>query len=104
MKQIAEQRDAEWQSNRGEAAEERERRSAAKSKKTAPAKTAAPRKKSAAKNHLGTGLEDLPAGKPRFISPMKPKLLEEAPTAGDWIYELKFDGFSRDRGRKTERR
>ena len=47
MKQIAEERDAEWQSNRGEAAEERERRSAAKGKKTAAAKTAARRAKSA---------------------------------------------------------
>ncbi|MDQ6939218.1 MAG: non-homologous end-joining DNA ligase [Verrucomicrobiota bacterium] len=35
---------------------------------------------------------DLPAGKPRFISPMKAKLAEAAPTGGDWSYELKFDG------------
>jgi len=34
----------------------------------------------------------LPAGKPRFIPPMKPKLLDAPPTAGDWMYELKFDG------------
>jgi bifunctional non-homologous end joining protein LigD len=34
----------------------------------------------------------LPAGKARFIAPMKPKLLEAPPTAGDWVYELKFDG------------
>src|SRR5205085_4447190 len=37
-------------------------------------------------------LAKLPAGKPRFIAPMKPRLLETPPTAGDWIYELKFDG------------
>lgn len=34
----------------------------------------------------------MPAGKPRFIPPMKPRLVETPPTAGDWIYELKFDG------------
>ena len=33
-----------------------------------------------------------PAAKPRFIDPMKPKLVETPPTGGDWIYELKFDG------------
>jgi bifunctional non-homologous end joining protein LigD len=94
MQQIAEERDAEWQSNRGEAAEERERRSAAKTKKTAPAKSAARRTKSAAaKSDLAAELKELPAGKPLFVPPMKPKLLEEAPTAGDWVYELKFDGF-----------
>jgi bifunctional non-homologous end joining protein LigD len=37
-------------------------------------------------------LPDLPAGKPRFIEPMKPRLLDKPPTAGDWLYELKFDG------------
>src|SRR5207248_11285540 len=35
---------------------------------------------------------DLPSAKPRFIQPMKPRLLENPPTAGDWMYELKFDG------------
>jgi bifunctional non-homologous end joining protein LigD len=37
-------------------------------------------------------LTKLPKAKPRFIEPMKPKLVEEAPTTGDWVYELKFDG------------
>ena len=37
--------------------------------------------------------EKLPTAKPRFIEPMKARLSEKAPTAGDWIYELKFDGF-----------
>jgi bifunctional non-homologous end joining protein LigD len=37
-------------------------------------------------------LAKLPAAKPRFIEPMKAKLVEKAPTSGDWIYELKFDG------------
>src|SRR5207237_10091 len=37
-------------------------------------------------------LSDLPKARPRFVEPMKPKLVEHPPTAGDWIYELKFDG------------
>ena len=94
MQQIAEQRDAEWQSNRGEAAEERERRAAAKGKKTTRAKSSTRTSKSAsAKSDIASELKELPAGKAKFIPPMKPKLLDEAPSAGDWIYELKFDGF-----------
>lgn len=42
-----------------------------------------------ARDDLLTGL---PKAKPRFIDPMKPKLVEHAPTTGDWVYELKFDG------------
>ena len=34
----------------------------------------------------------LPGAKARFIEPMKPKLVDDPPTYGDWIYELKFDG------------
>ena len=30
---------------------------------------------------------------PRFVAPMKAKLTSEPPPGGDWIYELKFDGF-----------
>jgi bifunctional non-homologous end joining protein LigD len=37
--------------------------------------------------------DELPSAKPRFIEPMKARLSEKPPTAGDWIYELKFDGF-----------
>jgi bifunctional non-homologous end joining protein LigD len=37
-------------------------------------------------------LARLPKAKPRFIDPMKPKLMEHAPNTGDWVYELKFDG------------
>jgi bifunctional non-homologous end joining protein LigD len=35
---------------------------------------------------------DLPSAKPRFVEPMKAKLVEKPPAIGDWIYELKFDG------------
>jgi bifunctional non-homologous end joining protein LigD len=38
-------------------------------------------------------LPALPSAKPRFIEPMKAKLVEKPLTTGDWIYELKFDGF-----------
>jgi bifunctional non-homologous end joining protein LigD len=37
-------------------------------------------------------LHGLAAAKPRFIEPMKAKLVEKPPVSGDWIYELKFDG------------
>jgi bifunctional non-homologous end joining protein LigD len=81
MKQIAEERDAEWQSNREES-------------KATPTKRAKPAaKKRASATSFSAELQKLPAGKPKFIAPMKPKLLEQPPTAGDWIYELKFDGF-----------
>jgi bifunctional non-homologous end joining protein LigD len=47
-------------------------------------------------------LQGLPAAKPRFVEPMKAKLVEKPPATGDWIYELKFDGIRliaiKDRG------
>src|SRR6185295_27629 len=36
--------------------------------------------------------KDLPPTKARFIPPMKPRLVDKPPAAGDWVYELKFDG------------
>jgi bifunctional non-homologous end joining protein LigD len=36
--------------------------------------------------------ENLPKARPRFIEPMKPRLVETLPSGGDWCYELKFDG------------
>ena len=30
---------------------------------------------------------------PEFVEPMKCKLVSALPSAGDWVYELKFDGF-----------
>src|SRR5207244_499909 len=42
-------------------------------------------------NQLGNlSLSDLPKARPRFVEPMKPKLVEHPPTTGDWVYELKF--------------
>ena len=95
MAQIAAQRDAEWQSNRDD-------KSKSKLIKARPKKKEDRQEKSESKKTRGRRsprrflpekeLAKLPAGKPRFISPMKPRLLEKPPTAGDWIYELKFDG------------
>ncbi|MDQ6862078.1 MAG: non-homologous end-joining DNA ligase [Verrucomicrobiota bacterium] len=74
MKQIAGDRDAEWQSNRDE-------------KKTSPKRKLAKAKKAPA----FALPEKLPAGKARFVEPMKAKLMS-APPPGEWAYELKFDG------------
>ncbi|PZR73583.1 MAG: ATP-dependent DNA ligase, partial [Chthoniobacterales bacterium] len=89
MAQIAAERDAEWQSNRDDKSKsmlkKKDNRVPESESRKRPAKVSASRfpKKELAK---------LPAGKPRFIPPMKPRLLETPPTAGDWVYELKFDG------------
>jgi len=103
MKQIADARDAEWQSNRVEdqsatsqfkarireaikkkAKDEAVGRDRRARRDTLPGEAHGP---------LGEpSLPDLPGGKPRFVEPMKAKLMEKPPAAGDWIYELKFDG------------
>jgi bifunctional non-homologous end joining protein LigD len=99
MKQIAQARDAEWESNR----EEKDPSSASILKARIKAAVAG-RKRPARRRitpdepHGRSGpavvasQPDLPAAKARFIDPMKPRLVESPPTAGDWIYELKFDG------------
>ncbi len=83
MKQIAAAKDAEWISNRGSAADARaeKKKSASTPRKAAPVK---------AKIALPSGLPHAPAA---FSPPMQARLIEKPPTAGDWIYELKFDGF-----------
>ena len=81
MKQIAEQRDAEWQSNRKEAP-----------KRPTVAHASGLRVKRDPKRDAWATLQNLPAAKPQFVAPMKPRLLEEPPASGDWFYELKFDG------------
>ncbi|MEY2558317.1 MAG: bifunctional non-ous end joining protein LigD [Verrucomicrobiota bacterium] len=97
MAQIAAQRDAEWESNREDKSKStlRSRVKAALKKKDDRPEKSESRQKS---GRRGTPflpekeLAKLPAGKARFIPPMKPKLLDEPPAAGDWLYELKFDG------------
>ena len=110
MEQIAQDRDAEWESNR------EEKDASATSKFKARIRTAI-KKKEAGRNKQtdsgvgrdrrarrgitpenirgapgGRALLDLPSAKARFIDPMKPRLVKDPPAAGDWIYELKFDG------------
>jgi bifunctional non-homologous end joining protein LigD len=101
MKQIAEARDAEWES--GREADERPTskfkariRDAIKKKekdKSVGEADRLPTKRanSTQRDRLASP-PDLPSAKARFIEPMKAKLVEKPPTMGDWIYELKFDG------------
>jgi bifunctional non-homologous end joining protein LigD len=108
MAQIAAQKDAEWQSNRAD-----EKPSAASRLKTRI--KAALKKKDQEKDKIvgqahrlpnaggkrsgrptilaDTALAKLPKAKPRFVEPMKARLVESPPTSGNWSYELKFDGF-----------
>jgi bifunctional non-homologous end joining protein LigD len=107
MQQIAEARDAEWQSNRpseeSPASQFKTRiREAIKKKQIIPGKAPAPRGKRSAvtprdpstslRSAQDDVLQKLPSAKAHFIPPMKAKLVEKPPATGDWIYELKFDG------------
>jgi bifunctional non-homologous end joining protein LigD len=91
MAQIAAQKDAEWQSNRADGKKPNlksriktalKKKDDRREKSESSAKPSVPQK----------ALAKLPAAKPRFIDPMKPRLLDAPPTSGDWSYELKFDG------------
>src|ERR1700730_17869728 len=95
MKQIATDRDAEWESKHGE--KDTSARSTLKARIKAAFKqndnvAQAPNLRSDQRDEAGV-LHNLPSAKPRFIEPMKAKLVDEPPKHGDWIYELKFDGF-----------
>jgi bifunctional non-homologous end joining protein LigD len=115
MKQIAGDRDAEWQSNRREDDALGVSRLTSKIRRTFEKKEPANVKKVGralrarrlthdAKDIFdgrlppspnfgaASGDPSLPAGKPHFVEPMKPRLLEEPPGTADWMYELKFDG------------
>jgi len=95
MKQIASDRDAEWESNRVE------KDTSARSTLKARIKAAFKKNDNVAQasnlrsdqRQVENLPHDLPFAKPRFIEPMKAKLVDEPPKHGDWIYELKFDGF-----------
>jgi bifunctional non-homologous end joining protein LigD len=93
MKQIAKDRDAEWQSNRDDdtgaqgALRDRVRKAVAPKESGKKVPRAAK-----VKRGVPARPDSLHAAKPRFIEPMKPKLLETPPVIGEWIYELKFDG------------
>jgi bifunctional non-homologous end joining protein LigD len=103
MKQIADARDAEWQSGRAEDQsptsqfKARIREAIKKKVKDEPVeRDRRARRQNLPKEVHGRlgepSLPKLPSAKPRFIEPMKAKLVENPPVAGDWIYELKFDG------------
>jgi len=95
MKQIAEERDAEWESGR------KEKDDSAKSRLNTRIKAALKKKAQAQSNgekseaaplKVDLALKRVPDAKPRFVEPMKARLVEEPPSHGDWLYELKFDG------------
>ena len=111
MKQIAEARDAEWESNREVHENPRSRfkariRKAIKKKEESetvdqahsPGVSRGPGRLPDARTGNRRGcpsiatLSDLPSAKPRFVEPMKAKLVAKPPATGTWIYELKFDG------------
>jgi bifunctional non-homologous end joining protein LigD len=117
MKQIADARDAEWQSGRAEDQSPTSQfkariREVIKKKRVIPSDSSAEAlakeevEESSRKTSRVTSrdpstslrsaqdgvLAKLPSAKPRFIEPMKAKLVENPPATGDWIYELKFDG------------
>jgi bifunctional non-homologous end joining protein LigD len=108
MKQIASDRDAEWESNHSD------KETSARSTLKARIKAALKKKEEIGRDSEGIRerdhstrlqqrtqedfdgrLSELPLAnaKPRFIEPMKAKLVDEPPKHGGWIYELKFDGF-----------
>src|SRR5215471_3151552 len=103
MKQIADARDAEWQSGRADNQsptsqfKARIREVIKKKVKDEPVRRAS-RARRDTLPRAGHGqspepsLPKFPSARPRFIEPMKAKLVEKPPVTGDWIYELKFDG------------
>jgi bifunctional non-homologous end joining protein LigD len=109
MAQIAAQKDAEWQSNRTEdkkptlksriktALKKKAEGEAAGDEKVVGRAHRLPGKKGSNRSgrpaNLAKALAKLPKAKPRFIEPMKARLVESPPGSGDWSYELKFDGF-----------
>src|SRR5437660_1451308 len=98
IKQIAEERDAEWQSNRSEPDGHKDTtaRWRLNTRIRAALKKKDQKQNDTGKNEI-VGQErhlpkSLPNAKPRFVEPMKARLVDEPPTHGDWLYELKFDG------------
>src|SRR5436190_16568132 len=97
MAQIAAQKDAEWQSNRADDKKPtlKSRVKAALKKKDEEQEESSDEKKSGRRSAASRpkALAKLPIAKPRFIEPMKARLVDSPPGSGDWSYELKFDGF-----------
>jgi bifunctional non-homologous end joining protein LigD len=112
MKQIAEARDAEWESNREvdesptskfkarirQAVKKKQNDEGVRQTHLPAVASVKEGRLPAAKRGNRSGrstvapLPDLPSAKARFVEPMKAKLVEKPPTTGVWLYELKFDG------------
>ena len=101
MKQIARDRDAEWESDRDEPATEstsgarsilRTRIKAALKKKEKVGPGGLSTRKDGARPSIPSLPTDLPSARARFIEPMKARLAEKPSADGGWSYELKFDG------------
>jgi len=108
MKQIADARDAEWQSGRAEdqspTSQFKARIREAIKKKVKDERVGQAHSGAVASAKAGRlptakrgrttipSIANLSSAKPRFVEPMKAKLVEKPPATGDWIYELKFDG------------
>jgi bifunctional non-homologous end joining protein LigD len=99
MEQIAEARDAEWESNRqtdeSPTSQFKARIKKAIKKRENDEVVGQARRLPVGKPGSRSGsptIADLPSAKVRFIEPMKAKLVDKPPATGDWIYELKFDG------------
>ena len=86
--QHAAQRDAEWKSNREEKRGDPKRKAITKKKSTETKKETV--KQAALSARFKAELRKLPEGKPRFIAPMKPKLLvKRLHLAQDEVQDLK---------------
>src|SRR5438046_10527498 len=98
MKQIAEERDAEWQSNRKEKNPSERSTFKARIKAALKKKDQGIAGRDDAENESAQAapelLKKVPTAKPRFTEPMKARLVDNPPTHGGWLYELKFDGRS----------
>ena len=101
MKQIARDRDAEWESDRDEPVTEsasgarsilRTRIKAALKKKEEVGLVGSLHRKDGGRPGAPSLPTDLPSARARFIEPMKARLAEKPSADGDWSYELKFDG------------
>ena len=90
MKQIASAADAEWQSNRAEPSDPFKVRIAKAMAKRKPAPKA--KRARLVQESSVPELASLPNATPRFVQPMKPRLVDQPPPDGHWTYELKFDG------------
>jgi bifunctional non-homologous end joining protein LigD len=107
LRKIADDNDAQWQSNR--IAERAKTRSRLPERRSVTRREAEPRSKRAAADQDDSEVEikrtHLPKRLAEFVDPMKAVLEDKLPQGSDWIYELKFDGvraIAIKRGRDVE--